>query len=103
MGKKYVPSGYQILDLGTLENEDEILNGQSEQRDILLELFRTERIINKPLLLKLSGRMIVIPNFVTMTNIYASFNDSTDGLAYAIRFVYNRVTDKVTVYVHDDL
>ena len=70
MGKKYAPSGYQIIDLGTVNNEDVIVVGQSEDRDLLLELFRTKRIIKKPLLLKLSDRMIAIPSFINERNIY---------------------------------
>ena len=104
MGKKYVPSGYQILDLGTLNDGDIIVNGQSEDRNVLLELFKTKRIIGKPLLLKLFGTMIVIPSFVNLFTIYASYNNTTDGISYIIRMVYQpRDEGKITVTIHDDL
>ena len=55
MSKKYVPSGYQIIDLGSMDLiSDVTLNkGTSEDVYILISLLYEDRLLNKPILLKL--------------------------------------------------
>ena len=55
MAKKYSPNGYQIIDLGEHDLSSTILltEGENADADVLIELRRTNRLWNKPILLKI--------------------------------------------------
>ena len=64
MGKKYVPSGYQIIDLdvtGLVDGDELPINEDSET---LKELFKNKQILNKPILLHLKRGGSVHMGFV---------------------------------------
>ena len=54
MAKKYVPSGYQIIDLGShdLSSAVTITKGTNADADVLIDLYEREKLIDKPILLK---------------------------------------------------
>lgn len=56
MGKKYTPSGYQIIDLGiiTVKTEQEVTinKGENTDADVLIDLSQRGRLADKPILLK---------------------------------------------------
>ena len=53
MSKKYVPSGYQIINLLSLafETGDVVEYGKNEEVDILIDLYRRNELSKKPILL----------------------------------------------------
>lgn len=94
MSKKYIPSGYQIINVFTYDDEGTIKIRESEDKTILKEILKNG--INKPILLHLNdadGSLgYVISGFATLLN--NELYISTPDVYYKLKLV----DDEIDVY-----
>lgn len=53
MAKKYVPSGYQIINITLIDDDGNLQIQDSEDKKILEKIIKENQLFNKPMLLKL--------------------------------------------------
>lgn len=98
MGKKYTPSGYQIIDLGTIDlstTPKDILKGVNADVDKLIELYANGKLNNKPILLSFYaanffGKQItVIPSCLDNLLQFSNMSDDATGVWSVVIYVTN--------------
>ena len=52
MGKKYAPSGYQIINITLIDDDGDIQIQDSEDKKILEKIIKEKQLFNKPMLLR---------------------------------------------------
>ena len=101
MGKKYVPSGYQILEIeSTDKDNDDILLKNTDDEKLLYELFKSGKILEKPILLRVTASgtptMCGFP-IVSLSAITLTWTDGVDYDSYS--FSYDSENDEITVII----
>ena len=101
MGKKYSPSGYQIIEIDLSHVDD---NGyliiDNEDSKILYDILSKPILPSKPILLKdvrlpIMGFPVIVPNSLSLN--YLSFSEGSLTTASCITINYDDVEDKLLV------
>lgn len=93
--KKYVPSGYQIIDLGVIEDFESPISAETDDQKLLCELVN-DLSQTKPILLKFNDSNYNVVALSTRYGnvLFISYYSSADGeiFHYAISASSNEIT-----------
>jgi predicted nucleotidyltransferase len=107
MTKKYVPSGYQIINLGSVADGDIIAKGTNSDVDLLIELAKEQKLTKKPILLSFIATnhdISVVPLIWGKVLYYSFVKVDNNGAAeywFDLSITIKTDEEQITVGLHD--
>ena len=90
MAKKYVPSGYQIINISLYDDDGDLQIQDSEDKKVLEKIINENQLFNKPMLLKLhdDANDYDLMGFVIVSG-ENSFSITNNSITYQLYYASN--------------